>query len=279
LWSRNDKQQTEQFPEVAMALRQSLDKPCIVDGEIACLDKHGRSSFRALQQRFHLLNPRDVQARMASFPAHLYLFDVLFAKDEMITSLPLVERKHILQHLVEWSDQVRWTPHQKAKGIVAWRKACRRGEEGVIGKDIHSHYEQRRSSAWVKIKCLGKQEFVIGGFTDPQRSRVGFGALLIGYYDDGKLRFAGKVGTGFSNQTLLALQRRLEQREVSQSPLVDTTGSRSGTAHWVKPELVAEIAFAEWTQHGLLRQPRFEGLRVDKKPKECRREVANGRKA
>ena len=274
LFSRNGKPQSFQFPDVVDGLADALNRPCIVDGEVICLDKQGRSSFRSLQQRFHLLDNRDVQSRMADNPAYLYLFDVLYIDHFLITSLPLMERKGLLRDLVQWSNQIRWTDHLKEKGIEASRQACRRGDEGIVGKEIDSPYVQRRNPSWVKIKCVGKQEFVIGGFTDPDRSRVGLGAILIGYYDNtGELRFAGKVGTGFSNQTLLALRRQLEKLEQPRSPFVEINRLHGGPAHWVKPSLVAEVAFAEWTQHGLLRQPRFEGLRPDKKPQECRRET------
>src|SRR5205823_3069837 len=149
--------------------------------------------------------------------------------------------------------------------------ACRNGDEGIIGKLATARYVAGRSAAWVKIKCLGRQEFVVGGFTDPQRSRVGLGALLVGYYHGDRLAYAGKVGTGYTRETLLDLRRRLDQLERSTSPFDGDAAPDGPGVHWVRPELVAEIGFGEWTQNGLLRQPRFEGLRTDKSPKQIRR--------
>jgi bifunctional non-homologous end joining protein LigD len=191
-----------------------------------------------------------------------------------VTGLPLDKRKELLREAVDWSEHVRWTPSQEAEGVALWREACREHSEGIVGKLRTARYVHGRSDAWVKIKCLGKQEFVIGGFTDPQRSRIGLGALLVGYYsDDGKrLRYAGKVGTGYTHETLLDLRRRLEPLEQRASPFDRPDVPGEEHVHWVKPRLVAEIAYGEWTQHGRLRQPRFEGLRPDKRPKECRRE-------
>jgi bifunctional non-homologous end joining protein LigD len=274
LLSRNQASQNFQFPEIVEALHDSLTRPAIVDGEIVCLDDEGRSSFRAIQQRFHLTNPRDVEARRQKHPAYLYLFDLLYLDEYDLSTLPLIERKDLLRQVVHSSDRVRWTEYQPEHGRRLWRAACQDGSEGIIGKHRDSRYMQGRSSWWVKIKCIGRQEFVIGGFTDPQRSRVGLGALLVGYYsDDGQqLIYAGKVGTGYTTETLLDLRQRLDALERRRSPFDSGDPPRGGSVHWVEPELVAEIAFAEWTQHGSLRQPRFEGLRPDKKPSECRRE-------
>src|SRR5207302_9073862 len=156
----------------------------IVDGEIVCFDERGQSSFRSLQQRFHLTDAREVEARMKRHPAYLYLFDLLYLDGRSIMTLPLRERKELLRQAVQCSDEVRWTPYQPEKGRTLWRRACRAGGEGIIGKHLDSPYIQGRSAWWVKIKCIARQEFVIGGFTDPQRSRVGLGALLVGYYSD-----------------------------------------------------------------------------------------------
>jgi bifunctional non-homologous end joining protein LigD len=274
LLSRNEKSLNPMFPDVVGSLKQSLKRPAIVDGEIVCLDEQGRSSFRLLQQRFHLKDPREIQARMEKYPAIIYLFDLLYLERHDLAGLPLGERKALLHDAVRWSDGVRWTPGESGKGRRLWAKACRQGSEGVIGKELASPYVAGRSDRWMKIKCIGRQEFVIGGFTDPQRSRVGLGALLAGYYsDDGKrLIYAGKVGTGYTSEMLLQLRGRLGRVERRSCPFDEGSPPRGAGVHWVEPRLVAEIAFGEWTQNGLLRQPRFEGLRPDKTPKECRRE-------
>ncbi len=274
LISRNAQSQNLQFPDIADALRAALDRPALVDGEVVCFDDQGRTSFRALQQRFHLKDAAEIRARMARYPAFIYLFDLLYLDRYDLTGLPLVERKALLREAVRWSDRVRWTEYHEGGGIRLLRRACQRGDEGIIGKHRASRYVAGRSDRWVKIKCLGRQEFVIGGFTDPQRSRVGLGALLVGYYDDAgrQLRYAGKVGTGYTREVLLDLRQRLDRLGQSVSPFDEGDPPRGEHVHWVRPQLVAEIAFGEWTQNGLLRQPRFEGLRTDKRPRECRRE-------
>jgi bifunctional non-homologous end joining protein LigD len=274
LLSRNQKSQNFQFPDIVAALRKSLPRRAIIDGEVVCLDEQGNSSFRLLQQRFHLQNAREVEERMKRFPAHLYVFDVLYADGYDVTPLPLKDRKDVLRKLVRWSDRIRWTEFRPEHGLAFSQEACREGREGIIAKQANSPYIQARSDWWLKVKCIGRQEFVIGGFTDPERSRVGLGALLVGYYsDDGKqLIYAGKVGTGFTHEVLLDLRRRLDKLRQERCPFDAGDPPRGAKVHWAKPRLVAEIAFAEWTQNNLLRQPRFEGLRTDKKPEECRRE-------
>jgi len=169
------------------------------------------------------------------------------------------------------SSTIRFTPPTPEKGVGMLRDACRNGEEGIVAKRLDSTYSGERSGSWLKIKCSGRQEFVIGGFTEPQGSRVGFGALLVGYYDDGQLRFAGKVGTGFDSRTLVDLHHRLKKLEIDKNPFANNEGRERG-AHFVEPKLVAEIAYAEWTQNHMLRQPRFQGLREDKNAKLVHRE-------
>jgi bifunctional non-homologous end joining protein LigD len=276
LLSRNGKVQNPQFPDVVEALRASLTRPAVVDGEVVCFGEDGRSSFRALQQRFHLEDPGEVRRRMDRHPASVFLFDVLAIDGSDLTGLPLERRKARLRELVAWSDRVRWTEFTSGGGAELLRRACAAGDEGIVGKRLDSRYVGGRSDAWVKVKCVGRQEFVIGGWTDPNRSRVGLGALLVGVYEDGRLRYAGKVGTGYTREVLLDLRRRLEGLGRSASPfeVEESEAPRGEGVHWVKPKLVAEIAFAEWTQNGLLRQPRFEGLRPDKSPRDCRRERA-----
>jgi DNA ligase D-like protein (predicted ligase) len=273
LISRNAKTQNFQFPEVAEALRKSLSRPAVLDGEIVCFDEDGKTSFRAIQQRFHLLDAAEIRERAKRYPAYIYLFDVLYFDRYDVTGLPLSERKAILARAARWSDVVRPTPYTRGKGIAALKSACRRREEGVLAKDWKAPYVPGRGAAWVKLKCVGRQEFVIGGFTDPQRSRIGLGALLVGYYDElGRFTFAGKVGTGYTRETLLDLRERLGRIETPQNPFALGEPPRASGVHWVQPKYVAEIGFAEWTQNGLLRQPRFVGLRTDKHPREIRRE-------
>ena len=273
LISRNGKTQNFQFPEVHEALRRSLRRPAVLDGEVVCFDEQGKTSFRAIQQRFHLLNETEVRERAKRYPAYIYVFDILYYDRFAVTRLPLSERKAILAVAVRWSDVVRQTPYKRGKGIAELKSACRRGEEGILAKDWNAPYVPGRGAAWVKVKCVGRQEFVIGGFTDPQRSRVGIGALLVGYYDDmGRFTFAGKVGTGYTREILLDLRQRLGQIETRQNPFAVGDPPHGTAVHWVQPRHVAEIGFAEWTQNGLLRQPRFVGLRTDKHPREIRRE-------
>jgi bifunctional non-homologous end joining protein LigD len=274
LLSRRSVSQNFQFPEVVASLRESLTRPVLVDGELVCLDEHGRSSFRSLQQRFHLMHGREVETRMRQHPAYFYVFDLLYVDSYDVMPLPLKARKATLREVIRWSEGIRWTEYEGGQSQALWGQACRDGREGIIGKHLDSPYVQARSSWWVKIKCTGRQEFVIGGFTDPQRSRVGLGALLIGYYsDDGKhLIYAGKVGTGYTNEVLLDLRTRLDALVQRVSPFAVGDLPHGPGVHWVRPQLVAEVAFGEWTQHGRLRQPRFEGLHPDKTPSECRRE-------
>jgi bifunctional non-homologous end joining protein LigD len=274
LMSRNGKEQAIAFPDLADALRAALRKPCMVDGEAVCFDERGHTSFRVLQQRFHLTNLAEIEARMKTFPASIFVFDILDLEGKRLTELPLVERKPILRKAVRWNDRVLWTEGHPGEGIAYFKKACRAGEEGIIGKRLESRYVSGRSRDWVKIKCVAKQEFVIGGYTNPRGSRVGLGALLIGYYSDGgkSLLYAGKVGTGFARETLIDLHRQLSALEQPRPAFAPSEELPREGVHWVRPKLVAEIAFTEWTQHGLLRHPRFEGLRTDKDPHDVHRE-------
>ena len=260
LLSRNNKPQEPRFPEIGEGLRQSLRHAAIIDGEVVCLDEAGKPSFRELQQRFHLDAAEEIRRRIERHPAFLYAFDVLYLDRFDVTRLPLARRRELLGEAVAWSDRIRLTASVPAKGIEEWRRACEASEEGIVGKRLDSPYVPGRSDAWVKIKCVGRQEFVIAGWTDPQRSRVGLGALLVGYFEGDRLRYAGKVGTGYSRDVLLDLRRRFDELGRKANPLDDGEPPLGEAVHWVEPRLVAEIAFAEWTQNGLLRQPRYEGL-------------------
>jgi len=274
LISRNGKLQNLQFPDVEDALQRAVKKSAVLDGEIVCLDEYGRSTFRKLQQRLHLLDHNEIRRRAEAYPAYFFVFDILYWDGYELTTLPLQRRKQILSHAVQWSDRVQMTPDTPRRGVAMFHQAAKNHEEGIVGKHLHSPYIGARSKEWVKIKCITGQEFVIGGWTDPQRSRVGFGAILVGYFtNDGKhFVYAGKVGTGYSRETLVDLAQRLGRISQAHSPFDEGDSPHGPDVHWVKPRLVAEIVFGEWTQNGLLRQPRFEGLRVDKSPNDIRRE-------
>jgi ATP-dependent DNA ligase len=200
-----------------------------------------------------------------------HVFDVLWLDDRDLTKLPLDERRSLLEQLPLQPPLERVIPITDPQ---PWERACSEGWEGVIAKRRDAPYEHRRSRNWLKMKCEASQEFVVGGFTDPQRSRVGLGALLVGYFDKDDFVFAGKVGTGFDTESLLDLRARLDAAEIPKSPFTRAVGLPRLRAHWVRPEIVVEVSFIEWTVHGKLRHSRLRGLRTGKPPREVIRETA-----
>jgi ATP-dependent DNA ligase len=199
-----------------------------------------------------------------------HVFDILWLKGRSVLSLPLDERR-ALQKSIPLRAPLAHVP--EIKDNKPWERACREGWEGVIAKRRTSQYEQRRSPHWLKMKCEAAQELVVGGFTDPQGSRVGLGALLVGYYDRDDFVFAGKIGTGFDTRMLLDLRARLDKLEVDKSPFTKAKGLPRLRAHWVRPDIVVQVAFIEWTVHGKLRHPRLLHIRYDKSPREVVREM------
>lgn len=270
LLSRNRKPMNDTYPELVRELEAQRCRDFIADGEIVAFEK-GRTSFSRLQQRIGIHDPE--AARRSGIAVHLYLFDLLHLEDRDVTKLPLRDRKRLLKHALSFGGHVRFTPHRLEAGEALLEEACAKGWEGLIAKRIDSPYEHRRSRSWLKFKCGGRQELVIGGYTDPRGSRHGFGALLLGYYEDGDLRYAGKVGTGFDEDLLVTLAERLGKLERSECPFAKTP--REKGAHWVTPRLVGEVGFTEWTPDGKLRHPRFLGLREDKRAREVKRERAS----
>ena len=198
-----------------------------------------------------------------------HVFDILWLNGRLLTALPLEERRALLQQL-PFDAPMRRVP--LLDDHDPFERARREGWEGVIAKRRGSPYEHRRSKHWLKMKCELSQEFVVGGFTDPQGTRVGLGALLVGYYDGAELVFAGKIGTGFDTALLLELRTRLNAIEVPTTPFTKATGLPRLRAHWVKPEIVVQAAFIEWTAHGKLRHPRLIAVRVDKRARDVVRE-------
>jgi len=211
-------------------------------------------------------------ARRSPIKVYYYLFDLLYLDGYDTTPVPLKHRKALLKAALQFGVPLRFMTHRNTEGEAYLDEACRKGWEGLIAKQADSQYIQGRTTSWLKFKCVQRQEFVIGGYTDPQGSRIGFGALLIGYYEDGKLCYAGKVGTGYTDQTLRALGKKLHSFEQQCSPFFMPAEIREKHVHWVAPKLVAEIGFTEWTEDNRLRHPRFLGLRTDKKPEEVTRE-------
>jgi bifunctional non-homologous end joining protein LigD len=199
-----------------------------------------------------------------------HVFDIVWLDGRDLTALPLEERRSLLEALPLGAPLGR-VP--EVTDDRPWERACREGWEGVIAKRRDSRYEQRRSPHWLKMKCEASQELVVGGFTDPQGSRVGLGALLVGYFEGDDLVFAGKIGTGFDTRMLLDLRERLDRIEVTRPPFTKGTGLPRVRAHWVRPEIVVQVAFIEWTVHGKLRHPRLLAIRFDKAAREVVREV------
>jgi bifunctional non-homologous end joining protein LigD len=271
IYSRNQKPLNEAYPELVEALAKAVRGNAVLDGEIVAFDPaSGLSSFSRLQQRMQLRDP--VRARRSLVDVHLYLFDALYYEGIDLTGLPVLDRKSVLKDVVWYDGPIHFTHHETSGADAMLLGACEKGAEGIIAKRADSRYVSARSTDWLKIKCLRRQEFVIGGYTAPQGARAHLGALLVGYYDDaGSLRYAGKVGTGYGRRTLEMLYQRLLPLHRSTSPFTAGPPLSAG-ARWVTPKLVAEIGFSEWTHGGMLRHPRFIGLRDDKAAREVRRE-------
>ncbi len=270
IYSRNRKLLNDAYPELVEALAHGVRGDAVLDGEIVAFDKaRGITSFARLQQRMQLRDP--VRALRTEVAVQLYLFDCMYYEGLDLTGLQLLERKSVLKDVVWFDEPLSLTPFKTSGAEAMLRKACERGEEGILAKRADSRYVSARSIEWLKIKCVRRQELVIGGYTAPQGSRERLGALLVGHYDGDALRYAGKVGTGYDRRTLELLHQKLAPLHRSTSPF--SGGPKpAGDIQWVNPQLVGEIGFSEWTSAGLLRHPRFLGLRDDKPAREVRRE-------
>jgi len=268
LFSRNRKLLNEKYPELVRAFEMQKTASFIADGEIVTFDR-GTTSFAKLQQRMQVQHPSEELRRQV--PVLFYAFDLLYLDTYDIRQVPLRYRKDLLRKALEFEDPLRFTGYRAKEGEAYYREVCKQGWEGVIAKNGESVYVSARSRDWLKFKCINEQEFVIGGYTDPRGERIGFGALLVGYYERGKLKYAGKVGTGYDHVTLRRLGKQLADLESDLCPFVSDGLPRRGV-HWVKPKLVAQIGFTEWTVDGKLRHARFLGLRQDKSAQEVVRE-------
>ncbi len=279
LLSRNEKDLSGKFPEVVDTIAELKAKDAILDGEIVALDQKGRSSFQLLQA-FQLGEERP--------PIFYYAFDLLRLNGKSLLAEPLHERKAQLEELLQKPPGIlRYSASLEGNAKALLQKASKMGLEGLVGKQSDSTYEPgRRSGRWIKLKLHHEQEFVIGGYTDPEGARESFGALLMGYYEKKQLRFCGKVGTGFDTKLLRELMNRFRPLATEQCPFVNLPERGPGRGrgmlgvtemkrcHWLEPELVCQVKFGEWTRDGKLRQPVFLGLREDKDAREVVREKA-----
>jgi len=266
LITRNGHDWTHRFPTIAAAVGKIPIESGLIDGEVVALNDEGVSDFQRLQN----------QLRRGDDQSLAYCaFDLPFAEGYDLTGVPLEERKRVLQKIIGKATDgvVRFSEHIAGSGAEVWRQACGGGLEGIVCKRADGRYLSGRGSSWVKVKCTRRQEFVIGGFSKPEGARTGFGALLLGYYDDDRFVYAGRVGTGFTQQSLRDVHAELTKRR-RKAPAYDEppTGADARGVTWVAPELVAEVEFTEWTDDGLLRHPSFQGLREDKPPKSIVRE-------
>ena len=250
------------YPEILVALADQPAEDFVIDGEIV--------AFRGGQTSFSRLQRRGLGVRT---PVFYYCFDLLHLDGRDLTALPVRRRKALLRRALRFRDPIRFLPHRLEHGERYHREACQNGWEGVIAKRGSAPYGHGRSGDWLKLKCVSDQELVIGGFTEPKGSRTGFGALLVGHFEDGELAYAGKVGTGYNADLLRDLSRELDRLERPEPPFTRRTGLLPKVdVHWVEPVLVAQIGFAEWTGDGRLRHPRFMGLRRDKDARDVVRE-------
>jgi DNA ligase D-like protein (predicted ligase) len=268
LESRTGKDLTSTYPEVGAAVAAQPSRSLVLDGEVVAYEGD-QTSFTRLQQRLGVLTPNAGQ--VAIYPVVYCVFDLLEVDGEDLTGWPFVERRARLATKVKANSSLQHAEAWRGDSQRRFAEACRAGWEGLIAKRADAPYAAGRSKDWLKLKCVWEQEFVVGGYTDPSGSRSDFGALLVGFYEQGGLRYTGKVGTGFTKAVLHDLGTQLRRLETRKPPFADVRPIPRGT-HWTRPNLVAQIGFAEWTSDARLRQPRFLGLRDDKRPTDVVRE-------
>jgi bifunctional non-homologous end joining protein LigD len=252
LLSRNQKDRTGSFPAIASAIASLRPATLLLDAEVVIFDKKGVSRFQLLQQG-------------KGEPVYA-VFDCLFRDGKDLRREPLTVRRAALEESIGRSNVLLLSHRLAANGLEAFRVAKRQGYEGLVAKDLASPYVEGRSNRWLKVKVHQEDEFVIGGFTKPAGSREHFGALLLGAYQNGKMRYVGKVGTGFDRETLAALSRKFRPLTRKQPAFADPPREKGAT--FLAPQLVAQISYQEWTADGKLRQPVFLGLRDDKRPED-----------
>lgn len=269
LMSRNKNNLNNTYPELVDAFKEQPEENFIVDGEIVAF-RNGISNFSELQKRMNLKDSEEISSHTTS--VFFYAFDIIHVGDSDLSKLPVLARKDVLEKTLKFNKIIKYMSHRKKKGLQFLKEACKEKWEGLIAKKADSHYTFGRSSNWLKFKCTNEQEFVIGGYTEPTGSRKGFGSLLLGYYSKKELYYAGKVGTGFNDALLEQLTSKMSALETKESPFANPGSIRSKQVHWIKPELVAQVSFTEWTSANKLRHPSFSGLRNDKQAHEVVKE-------
>jgi bifunctional non-homologous end joining protein LigD len=265
LWTRNENDWTAKFPSVVKAVKALRVKSAILDGEIVALDASGRASFQRLQQ--------SIKGSGTGLIYHI--FDLIYIEGFSLTRTPLHDRKRVLAELIEPlgdSGMLRYSDHIEGNGAEFFKQACKLGIEGIVSKLADSIYESTRSRSWLKIKCIKRQEFVIAGYTLSDKG-IPFSSLILGFYDKGKLIYAGRAGTGYTNAMRVDLKKKLDRIAVDKRPFAQIPNDPGlRRAVWTEPKLVGEVAFTEWTDEGIIRHPSFQGLREDKKPQQVIRE-------
>ena len=265
-WTRNRKDWTAKFANVGKAIKALPVKTAILDGEIVALDSTGRASFQRLQNSIN---------KGGGSGLIFHIFDLIYIEGFNLTHCPLRERKRVLAELLEPlgdTGLLRYSDHIEGNGAQFFKEACKHGLEGIVSKQADSVYESTRSRNWLKIKCIRRQEFVIAGYTLSDKG-LPFSSLVLGFYDRGKLIYAGRAGTGYSNQMRVDLKKKLDKIVVDKRPFEQIPKDPDlRRAVWTEPKFVGEVAFSEWTDEGVIRHPSFQGLREDKKPKDVVRE-------
>lgn len=265
-WTRNRKDWTAKFVNVGKAVKALPVKSVILDGEIVALDPSGRASFQRLQQSIN---------KGSASGLIFHVFDLIYIDGYDLTRCPLRERKRVLEELlapVGEAGVLRYSDHIEGSGAQFFKEACKLGLEGIVSKQAESAYESTRSRNWLKIKCIRRQEFVIAGYTLSDKG-IPFSSLILGFYEKGKLIYAGRAGTGYTNAMRVELKKKLDRIAIDKRPFAEIPkdpGLRK--AIWAEPKLVGEVAFTEWTDEGIIRHPSFQGLREDKKPQDVVRE-------
>lgn len=265
LYTRNANKYTNKFKGITEAIDALVIENIILDGELVVLDDRKQSNFQLLQNAIKSGEPQDFI---------YYIFDLIYAEKNNVSELPLIERKKILSQLLKNNtfDCLQYSDHVLGNGQPIFKKACQLGLEGIVSKKINSVYTQKRSKDWLKIKCSKRQEFIIVGFTPPQGNREYFGSILLATYNNKKeLLYHGHVGTGFTQASLKSVYAGLRKYQSDHMPFKQKPPG-SNKVVWVKPVLVAEVEFTEWTQDNALRHPSFKGLRTDKKPSSIHKE-------